>query len=442
MSAGTSLLGLQHMPPSGASPRPAARLPWRWLAYAAALLAAPWLFSSTASALLLSQMACAIVLCLSYNMLLGQGGMLSFGHAVYAGLGAYATAHAMNAAGGGAIWLPVVLAPLAGAAAGLAAGLVFGYVCTRKSGTAFAMITFGIGELVHVAASMFPEIFGGETGISTTRVYGTPWWGINFGPARQAYYLIAAWTLLATLLMFALTRTPLGAMANAVRDNAERARFVGYNPHRVRHSVFALSAAFAGLAGGLAALNFEIVTAEGLSTAQSGAVLLFTYIGGTSRFFGPVTGAVVGTLLTVSASTWTPAWPLYLGLFFIAVVKWAPGGIAGMAAALGAMVRDDTARPILPALALLMVSLAVALAGSVLMIELAYQVMLQDGGASAEMFTRLGLGARQLRTWAGAGAVAAAGIVASVLAARAFAQRRDAGRQSGEKARAAGAAEG
>ena len=130
--------------------------------------------------------------------------------------------------------------------------------------------------------------------------------------------------------MYGLTLTPLGLLLNAVRDNAERVAFIGYNAQRIRFASLALSGLFSGLAGALAAINFESATIESLSAAQSGTVLVFTFIGGAGYFVGPIVGAIVGTMMTVLVSGITMAWPLYLGLFFVLVVKFAPGGIVGM----------------------------------------------------------------------------------------------------------------
>ena len=116
-------------------------------------------------------------------------------------------------------------------------------------------------------------------------------------------------------------------MCNAVRDNPERAEFVGYDPQRVRFIVFSVAAMFAGLAGGLHAINYEIVAAEAVGAARSGTVLLMAYIGGVAHFFGAVLGAITITWLQVSLSDYTTAWQLYLGLFFMAIVLFAPGGL-------------------------------------------------------------------------------------------------------------------
>jgi branched-chain amino acid transport system permease protein len=301
-----------------------------WSAFALVLLVAPLVFNKGASLSILCTMGTVMIFALSYNMLLGQGGMLSFGHAVYSGLGAYFAVHALNMAGAGHLPIPVSLMPLVGGFAGMFFGVLFGYVTTKKAGTTFAMITLGIVELVFACSLMFPGFFGGEGGISTNRVMGKPFLGVSFGPQIQVYYLIAVWLFIATVAMYAFTQTPLGRIVNAVRDNPERVEFIGYNTQYVRYFTLILSAFFAGISGGLSAINFELVTAENVSALRSGAVLLFTFIGGVGFFFGPMIGAVVGIFMTVLLSEFTKAWQLYLGVFFIVIVMFAPFGIAGI----------------------------------------------------------------------------------------------------------------
>ena len=137
-----------------------------WGLFLLVLLIAPKVFSSNLSVTMLSQMGVAIIACLSFNMLLGQGGMLSFGHAVYTGLGAYLAMHALNAAASGALNIPVTLIPLVGGLGGMFFAFLFGYVTTRKAGTTFSMITLGMAELVFAMSLMFSEFFGGEAGVS------------------------------------------------------------------------------------------------------------------------------------------------------------------------------------------------------------------------------------------------------------------------------------
>lgn len=257
------------------------------------MLVAPMVFNSSLSVTMLSQMGIAIVACLSYNMLLGQGGMLSFGHAVYSGLGSFVSIHALKAVAGGQLPVPVSLIPLVGGVAGLGLAVLLGFVTTKKAGTTFSMITLGIGELVFAMSLMVPEFFGGEAGVEANRVVGKPVMGITFGPQVQVYYLLAIYTLVCTAGMYAFTRTPLGRMLNAVRDNPERVEFTGYNTQRVRYYSFVIAGFFAGVAGGMYALNFEIATAEVVGAARSGAYLLFTFLGGATFFFGPIIGAVL-----------------------------------------------------------------------------------------------------------------------------------------------------
>jgi branched-chain amino acid transport system permease protein len=287
----------------------------------------------------------------------------------------------------GAWWLPLPLLPLAGALAGALAGVVFGYVATRRTGTGFAMITFGIGELVFIATAVMPGFFGGETGLSGTRTYGKPWFGITFASAVSVYYLIAGWVLLCTAAMYWYSRTPLGLLLNAVRDNAERAAFIGYNATRVRYTTIIFSGLFSGVGGALAAINFESATVESLGSAQSGMVLLFTFIGGKAVFAGPILGAVLGTLMTVMVSTVTKAWPMYLGLFFVLVVKFAPGGLAGLLASAWQLARDPAWRVRWPWLLPVVAAGLLASAACIALIEMTYRRTLDaEAGAVLRLF--------------------------------------------------------
>jgi branched-chain amino acid transport system permease protein len=221
----------------------------QWVVAALAVAVLPYVFTSGASITMMSLMGFAIIFALSYNMLLGQAGMLSFGHAVYYGLGGFMTAHALNVIGAEKLPIPLPVLPLVGGLAGLSFALIFGWVSTKRSGTAFAMISLGIGELVAACSLILRGFFGGEGGISTSRTSTLRLFGISFGPQIQVYYLIAVWCLLCVAAMYAFTRTPLGRMCNAVRDNPERAEFVGYSTQMVRFIAFCVSGFFAGVAG-------------------------------------------------------------------------------------------------------------------------------------------------------------------------------------------------
>jgi len=316
-----------------ASVRPASRPLQRyglWALGAVVLLVMPHVSGSALGITILNQMGIAIVFAISYNMMLGQGGMLSFGHAVYFGLGGFVAVHFMNFIADGDWPIPIPFVPIFGGLGGLAFGIIFGSFSTNRAGTVFAMISLGIGELIASSSLIFVGFFGGEEGITTDRTDGPPFFGFNFARDIQVYYVIAAWTFVAVLLMYLFSRTPVGRMANAVRDNPERAEFIGYSQKMVRFISFAVAGMFAGIAGGLFAINYEILTEETVNLATSGTVLLMAYIGGVGFFAGPIIGAIVFTLLQTLLSNYTEIWALYVGIVFVATVMYAPAGLTGL----------------------------------------------------------------------------------------------------------------
>ncbi len=391
-----------------------------WSLFAAVLLVAPFVFSSNLAVTMLSQMGIAIIACLSYNILLGQGGMLSFGHAVYTGLGSYVAMHALNAAAGGQLPIPVTLLPLVGGVAGLFFAILFGYVTTKKAGTTFAMITLGMAELVFAMSLMFSEFFGGEAGVSGNRVIGEAFMGITYGPPRQVYYLIAVYTFICVGLMFAFTRTPLGRILNAVRDNPERVEFIGYNTQKVRYLSFMIAGFFAGIAGGLGALNFEIVTAEVVGAGRSGAYLLFTFLGGATIFFGPIIGGILMVLASVLLSELTKAWLLYLGLIFLFMVMYAPGGVASLIMMNVRVAAYGLLKRVLGSYALLAVAGLIMLAGAGAMIEMMYHLQLNAGQDTVLRFLGVNLDARSVTSWVGALVVMLVGLGLFELVRRRF----------------------
>lgn len=370
-----------------------------WGGFATLLIVAPLIFTQSASISLLCQMGTFIIFALSYNMLLGQGGMLSFGHAVYSGLGAFCAIHAINMVAAGNLHIPITLIPLVGGVSGLFFGALFGYVTTRKSGTTFAMITLGIVELVFACSLMFPEFFGGEGGIFTDRVVGAAFFGITYGPQIQVYYLIAGWLLLSTVAMYAFTQTPLGRIINAVRDSPERAEFVGYDPQWVRYLTLMLSAFFAGISGALTAINFEIVSAENVSALRSGMILLFTFIGGTAFFFGPILGAIVGVFLTVVLSNYTNAWQLYLGVFFVLIVMLAPGGIAGLLMQFMRLLQYGRLQQMVGYLALALIAAVLMGLGFIMLVEMLYHLSLNARKGSSLLVFGWTLDTAQAQVW-------------------------------------------
>ncbi|MFY7904942.1 MAG: branched-chain amino acid ABC transporter permease [Burkholderiaceae bacterium] len=391
-----------------------------WGLFSLLMVVAPLMFTSSLSHTMLSQMGIAIIVCLSYNMLLGQGGMLSFGHAVYSGMGSFLAIHTLNNVSNGEWALPVSLIPIVGGLAAAAFAVVFGWVTTKKAATPFAMITLGVGELVWAMSLMFPEFFGGEGGITGDRVTGSKPFGITYGPQIQLYYLIAAYTLVCTALMFAFTRTPLGRMLNAVRDNPERVEFVGYNTQMVRYIAFIIAGFFAGVSGGLAALNFEIVTSEVVSAHRSGAYLLFTFLGGATFFFGPILGGILMVLAFVLLSELTKAWLLYLGLVFLFMVMYAPGGVSSLIMMNLRVASFGFLRRIWASYLALAGTAFVILVGAGAMIEMVYHLQLNAALGNELQFMGATLNAKGLNSWFGAAFVLVTGIALFELTRRQF----------------------
>ena len=335
MSDATQAGEVRIIPARRAAARPVRY--WPWLAALLISVVLPWLFYDWQHARhagfivsVLSQTGMMIIFALSFNMLMGQAGLLSFCHSVLFGLAGYSTVHFLNAAGDGELPVPMELIPLLAGLSGLGFAAVFGYVATKQRSTAFAMITLGIVQLVTTAATMFHHFFGGEGGVRTDRVIGQSLFGLEYAHSIQVYYLIVAWMLIAAIGMYFHTKTPLGRMANACRDNHERAQFVGYDPRMVRFVQFTLAGFYAGIAGGLFAITYEIVTFDAVAAPLAANALLMAYIGGATTFFGPVLGAILITLMQSGVSLMSNSWLVYVGVLFIAMVTFAPAGLTGI----------------------------------------------------------------------------------------------------------------
>ena len=301
-----------------------------WLVAALALMVMPWVFQSNSALTIMNQMWITVIFALAYNMLLGQGGMLSFGHAVYMGLGGFFAMHIMSYVEDYGVAFPLPLLPLFGGLFGMGFAMIIGSFSTSGAGTRFAMISLGVGELIAASSVIVVAFFGGEEGISGDRTYGLPFFGYDFAQQIEVYYLISFWLMLSAILMYLFSRTPVGRMANAVRDNPERAQFLGYSARWVRFYSFCASGFFAGIAGGLFAISYEILTEENLNATSSGVILLVTFLGGVGFFFGPIIGAIAFTLLQTVLSLQTELWAIYVGALFLATVMFFPGGFAGL----------------------------------------------------------------------------------------------------------------
>ncbi|WP_201446523.1 branched-chain amino acid ABC transporter ATP-binding protein/permease [Burkholderia gladioli] len=344
-----------------------------WLALVGLLVLPALIWPQGAVLAWLAQTAALVVLALSYNLLLGSTGLLSFCHAAFAGMGAFVAAHAFNRFGFALPWLP-----LAGGLGGAGFGLLFGAIATRRAGTAFAMITLGLGELIAAAAWSVPDWFGGAGGLAIDRTAGAPLGAWRFGADREAYALIAAWCLLSALAMRVVLATPFARLARAVRDKPRRVAALGTDPRRLRLLMMVIAAFFAGVAGTLTLIDVELASSDSVSMLRSATVLFATVIGGSGGFFGPVLGAAVMAAFGSFVAGLSRAWLFYLGLLFVAVVVAAPGGLLGALAAQAAAWRGAGREARLRQLSRLAAWLVAVLA-IVFGVELGYALQLGDG---------------------------------------------------------------
>jgi len=355
------------------------------LAIGVALLAAVPFLLSQGLVNAAIQMLIAALFASAYNVLCGQAGMLSFGHAAYFGVGAFATVHAMNALGGTGL-LPTPLLPLAGALGGLVVGAIAGWFATQRTGTYFAMITLAIAELLHALAPHLKGWFGGEAGVSAMR---QPFLGLSFGSSTQVYYLTLAWVLACLALLYFYTFTPVGRLALGLRENGQRLRFLGYDVHGLSVLVFSISAMFSGIAGGLQVVNNEAANYVLLDAHLSASVVLNTYIGGVKVFFGPALGASLMTFFGYAVSDLTRSWLLYQGIVFVLVMMFMPDGLAGLFQASARLGRRMGWARVLPVLLACVAATVLLAAGTAFTVELLqrmfstdYRSLLAAGGAA------------------------------------------------------------
>lgn len=295
------------------------------------VLGAPWGMQSDVQQTLLAQSGIAILACAGFSLLLGQGGLLSFGHALYFGAGAYGVAWCwpeLQANGWGSA-VSLMAMPLLGGFGALLLALMVGRGLARYTGVGFAMLTLALGELVWAIAQSGSGWFGGEAGLSLNRTALAPSLELNFASSFQVTVLVCVYAAMGLLGMAGLRQTPFGLALNAVRDQSTRAQSLGLSPTALRYRALAVSAFYCGVAGGLYALVFEHVSSEVLSAQRSGLIMLFSLLGGVRYFLGPLVGGILMVLAMGWLSHFTPAWMMYVGLLFTGVVLWMPQGLAG-----------------------------------------------------------------------------------------------------------------
>lgn len=274
---------------------------------------------------LLTQATIYAIFALGVGLLLRQNGMVSFGHALYFGASGYVVAILLQLKAMPAEWAVLV------AVAGLTVlAFVIGLVIVRVPGVAFGMLTLAVGQMAYLTASRSRGLTGGADGMSIdwpSTLFGLP---ISL-VTRPASLLLISWgaLVLALLLLALLLRSRFGDITEAVRDNEERARFIGIRTLLPRAAVYALSATVTSLAGVLAALNTGFISPESLHWSLSGVALMMVVVGGTRVLWGPALGAAVYFLAKDVLGDHAQHWMAIFGIALIVVIVFAPEGLSG-----------------------------------------------------------------------------------------------------------------
>jgi branched-chain amino acid transport system permease protein len=288
------------------------------------------LFTSRATVNDLGQAVCLGLFAISFNIIFKYAGLLSFGHAAFFGFAAYAEALLLQSYGN----LPIPLLVLAAATSTAILGLVVGQICVRREGAYFSMATLAIGAGLYAVAQRWSAVTGGTDGLDgfmPDTLTILPGWQWDSPSISQTYWLVLAILVPSALSAWALLElTAFGNAIRAIRQNEKRAKFLGYDTHYVKLANFILAAFLAGIAGALWAIDNSFVSTDSIDLTFSTTVIIIAFIGGTGWFWGPLIGAVI----YIAASDWlsalTPHWQIWLGLAFIVLVLFAPGGMAGL----------------------------------------------------------------------------------------------------------------
>jgi branched-chain amino acid transport system permease protein len=294
----------------------------------AVLLAAPR-FLTIVQTRMLTEVVYFSLFAVSFNLLFAYAGLLSFGHAAYFGLGAYVTAISLKHFTG----MPFFVAILLGALAGAVGGAVIGFFCVRRKGAYFALLTLAFNQFLWAIAWKWREVTGGDDGIGgmvPKKPVDLGILSIDFTNISSKYYLTLVIVVLCLAIGWYLMRTPFGNTVRAVKDNEERASFLGYNANRSKLLIFILSASFAAIAGSLFALFQDFVAPSVISMSTSTEVLFMAFLGGTGSFFGPILGAAIFVYFTDWISSLTERWEFILGMLFIVLVLYFPQGFSGV----------------------------------------------------------------------------------------------------------------
>lgn len=303
------------------------RIPWALVLVVAALFVPA--LGSRFYTFVATDVAILALFAVSLNLLLGYAGLVSFGHAAYFGIGAYATGILMKKAG-----IPFLLAfPAAGVLAGMFA-LVFGFFCVRLTKIYFAMLTLAFAQIVWAICFKWNDVTGGEQGLPEIPYPDLAWMERLplAGALRTSdhFYLVTVVIVAACLwILRRIVGSPFGRILTTIRENPERAEFIGVNVRRCELLAFVIAGAFAGLAGGLFGIFNRGVFPDFVYWSKSSEVLIMTILGGIGYFYGPAVGALVLLVLNQQITSYTQYWPFILGTILIVLLFAFPGGIVG-----------------------------------------------------------------------------------------------------------------
>lgn len=311
----------------------ARRVDWSFLALAGLLLLAPAVLPSV---LLLTEIVIWALLAMAFNLMLGYTGLLSFGHAALFGVGAYTAG--LTLIHGHFNALPALLAS---ALAGAVLAAVIGIFAIQRLGVYFVMLTLAFNEMIFFTAYEWRSLTGGDDGL-----IGVPrpdlallGFRVSLGSTLSYYVFVAALFLLSFLALKRVVQSPFGDVLRAIRENEARARSIGFSIKPYKLLAFVISGLFAGLSGGLYAIFIRMVPLNVVEWTTSGKAIIMTLLGGSGSMFGPLIGAAVVTLLSDVLSALWPRWLLVMGLLFVIVVFFVPGGLLELVEKVAAAVR-------------------------------------------------------------------------------------------------------
>ena len=293
-----------------------------------ALAVLPWVLARHQLSLLTDLLIFGLF-ALSLDLIMGYTGLVSFGHAAYFGIGAYTCAILLKTYG---VPFPVAFAAAGAAAAAFA--LVFGFFCVRSTKIYFAMLTLAFAQIVWAICYKWNSVTGGEQGFSNVPYPDLGWMAAVPGlgglrVADQYFLLVMALTGACFVVLRRIVDSPFGHMLAAIRENPERAEFVGLNVRLYQMAAFAIAGAFAGFAGALFGIFNRGVFPDFAYWSKSAEVLIMAILGGMGSFWGPAVGAAALTLLNHQITAITQYWPLVLGVVLVVLLFAFPGGIVG-----------------------------------------------------------------------------------------------------------------